>query len=166
MVQHTTEGVKFAPLITHSFPLLAPHHILESEKFNIRYTEPTQIDNIPDKLRWYRYHHAMLQKEVADYIGINRRTYISYEETGRDYYPIEDMKKLSELYSVSVTELLDDYNMFLYNDQGKQIRDNRMKLHMTQSEYATMLGVKLSNLKQWERNRVRMFKSTWEKYFK
>lgn len=166
MVQHTTEEVKVAPLIIHSFPLLAPHHILESEKFNIRYTDPTQIDNTPDKLRWYRYRRAMLQREVADYIGIDRSTYMSYEESERDYYPIENMEKLAELYSVPVTELLDDFNMFLYNDQGKQIRDKRKKLHMTQSEYAAMLGVGLCNLKRWEQNRVRIFKSTWEKYFR
>lgn len=166
MVQHTTEEVKIAPLIIHSFPLLAPHHILESEKFNIRYTDPTQIDNTPDKLRWYRYRRAMLQREVADYIGIDRSTYMSYEESGRDYYPIENMEKLAELYSVPVTELLDEFNMFLYNDQGKQIRDKRKKLNMTQSEYAAMLGVGLCNLKRWEQNRVRVFKSTWEKHFR
>ena len=34
------------------------------------------------------------------------------------------------------------------------------------TETADKLGVSLGSLKQWERNRKQIFKSTWEKYFK
>ncbi len=166
MVRHTSEVVNFAPLHIHSFPLLAPHHLLESEKFNIRFTDPSEITEIADKLRWYRYKKALLQREVADIIGIDRTTYIRYEEIGRDYYAIDHMEKLAELYNIPITELLDDFNLFLYHDQGKQIREKRKELGMTQSEYAQMLGVNLGNLKKWEQNKVRIFKSTWERFFK
>ncbi len=166
MVQNISGVVNFSPLFIYSFPLLAPHHLLESEKFNIRFSDPSMITEISDKLRWYRYRKALLQREVADYIGVDRSTYIHYEEMGRDYYPIENMEKLATLFGVPVTELLDDFNMFLYNDQGKQIREKRMSLNMTQREYANMLGVPLCNLKKWEMNRVRIFKSTWERYFR
>ncbi len=166
MVRHTSEVVNFAPLHIHSFPLLAPHHLLESEKFNIRFTDPSEITEIADKLRWYRYKKALLQREVADIIGIDRTTYIRYEEIGRDYYAIDHMEKLAELYNIPITELLDDFNLFLYHDQGKQIREKRKSLGMTQSEYAQMLGVNLGNLKKWEQNKVRIFKSTWERFFK
>ena len=77
-----------------------------------------------------------------------------------------NMKKLAALFGVPVTELLDDFNKFLYYDQGKQIREKRMSLNMTQREYADKLGVSLCNLKKWEMNRVRIFKSTWERYFR
>ncbi len=166
MVQNISGVVKFAPLFIYSFALLAPHHLLESEKFNIRFADPSEITEIADKLRWYRYKKALLQREVADYIGVDRSTYIHYEEMGHDYYPIENMEKLATLFGVPVAELLDDFNMFLYNDQGKQIREKRLSLNMTQSEYAQMLGVNLGNLKKWEQNRVRIFKSTWERFFK
>ena len=166
MVQHISEVVKFSPMFIYSFALLAPHHILESEKFNIRFSDPSQITEIADKLRWYRYKKALLQREVADMVGIDRSTYIYYEEIGRDYYPIKNMEIIAALYGVPVTELLDEYNLFLYNDQGKQIREKRSRLNMTQREYANMLGVQLCNLKKWEKNRVRIFKSTWEKHFK
>lgn len=166
MVQNISGEVKFAPLFIYSFPLLAPHHLLESEKFNIRFTDPSEITEVADKLRWYRYHKALLQREVADYIEIDRSTYIRYEEYGRDYYPIENMEKLAALFGVPVMELLDDYNLFLYNDQGKQIREKRLALSMTQCEYAKMLGVQLGNLKKWEQNKARIFKSTWERHFK
>ena len=89
-----------------------------------------------------------------------------YEEYGHDYYPIEHIKKLAALYGVSVTELLDDFNLFLYNNQGKQIREIRNHLGLSRKEYAKIIGVHPGSLKKWELNTVRIFKSTWEKYFK
>lgn len=166
MVQNISGKIRFSPLFVYSFPLLAPHHLLESEKFNIRFSDPSKITEVADKLRYYRYKKALLQREVADYIGIDRSTYIHYEEYGRDYYPIEHMEKLAALYGVPMTELLDDFNMFLYNNQGKQIREKRLSLHMTQSEYAKIIGVHVGSLKKWEQNKVRIFKSTWERLFK
>ncbi len=44
----------------------------------------------------YRYRKALLQRDVADYLGIYRSTYTHYEEEGRDYYPIEHMEKLTQ----------------------------------------------------------------------
>lgn len=148
------------------FPLLAPRKLLDAQKFNIRYTDPSQITEIADKLRWYRYQHALMQKEVAEQIGIDRNTYIHYEEYGRDYYPVEHMEKLAELYDVPVEELLDGYNLFLYKGQGEQIQKIRQGLGLTQKQYAQRLGVSFDNLRKWEQNRVRIYKSTWEKHFR
>ena len=85
---------------------------------------------------------------------------------GRDYYPLDKMELIAELLDVPVTELLDDFNLFLYNDQGRQIRAKRESLGLTQGQYAKLLGVNISNLKRWENNKVQIFKSTWEKLFR
>lgn len=166
MARHITEETKYYPLIQLSFPLFAPHTLVEAEKFNIRYPSPDMITNTADKLRWYRYRKALLQRDVADYAGIDRTTYSSYEEIGRDYYPLDKMELIAELLDVPVTELLDDFNLFLYNDQGRQIRAKRESLGLTQGQYAKLLGVNISNLKRWENNKVQIFKSTWEKLFR
>ena len=76
------------------------------------------------------------------------------------------MEKIAQLFDVPIERLLDDYNLFLRNDQGKQIKAIRMKLGLTQRQYADKIGVSLGNLKHWEQNRKRIFRSTWEKYFK
>ena len=165
MISNLSGKICLAPLEILRFPLLAPRKLLDAQKFNIRYTDPPQITEIADKLRWYRYQHALMQKEVAEQIGIDRTTYIHYEEYGRDYYPIEHMEKLAGLYDVSVEELLDEYNLFLYKGQGEQIQKIRQGLGLTQKQYAEQLGVPPGTLKQWEQNRVRIFKSTWEKHF-
>ena len=91
---------------------------------------------------------------------------MSYEEIGRDYYPIRTMERLADLDGIPVVELLDAFNRFLYNDQGKQIREKRLKMQLTQRAYAARLGVPVGSLKSWEQNKVRIFKSTWEKYFR
>ena len=163
MVQNISGVVKFTPLFIHSFPLLAPHHLLESEKFNIRFSDPSEITEIADKLRWYRYKKALLQREVADYIGVDRSTYIHFEEAGRDYYPIENMEKLAVLFGVPVIDLLDEYNLFLYNGQVRQIREMRERRNLTQAEFARRLGVPLGTLKEWERGRNQISKASWEK---
>ena len=98
------------------------------------------MTQIEDKLRWYRYRQALLQSEVADRIGIDQKTYMRYEEYGRDYYPIEHMQKLAGMYDVPVESLLDDYSLFLYKGQGKQVLEARKKLKMTQKEFAYRLG--------------------------
>ena len=121
MSRYTHETVVYAPFYIHSFQLVQPHTLVEAEKFNIRYSDPSQIDNIPDRLRWHRYRCGLLQRDVADFAGLDRSTYSSYEEIGRDYYPIEKMLRISELFSIPVTDLLDEYNLFLYNGQGEQI---------------------------------------------
>ena len=80
MVLHTPMGVIYAPLYIHSFQLVRPHTLVEAEKFNIQYTDPSQIHNTPDKLRWYRYSQGLRQKDVAEYAGIDRTTYSNYTE--------------------------------------------------------------------------------------
>lgn len=162
MSRYANETVVYAPFYIHSFRLVQPHTFVEAEKFSMRYSDPSQIDNTPDKLRWYRYSCGLLQRDVAEYAGMDRSTYSSYEEIGRDYYPIENMLKISELFSVPVTELLDDYNLFIYHNQGEQIKKMRENRNMTQREFARRLGVPYGTLQQWEQNRVQMFKSAWE----
>lgn len=166
MVRSLSGNIQFAPLLILHFPLLMPTTFVEAEKFNLSYPDTSYITSIADKLRWYRYKKALFQREVADYAGMDRATYGSYEKADREYYPIEKMNRIAKLLEVPVTELLDEYNLFLYQNQGMQIKAKRKSLHMTQKEYAKYLGVVLGMLKKWEQNRVRISKSSWERYFK
>ena len=76
------------------------------------------------------------------------------------------MERIAALFGVPVEELLDDYNLFLYRDQGRQIQEKRLVLGMTQREYADRLGVPYASLGRWERNKMRIAKGTWERIFK
>ena len=158
--------LKVAPLQMLCFPVVLPHKLVDAEKFNLRFSDASEITEIADKLRWLRYQNGLRQRDVADYAGIDRSTYVHYEEYGKDLYPLEHMERIAQLLEVPVESLLDDYNLFLRNGQGKQIKEIRTKLGLTQREYADKLGVSLGSLKQWELNRKQIFKTTWERYFK
>lgn len=166
MISNISGIVRVAPLLILVFPLLAPKKLLDAQKFNLTFADPSEMTETADKLRWYRYKKALLQRDVADYAGIDRSTYTGYEEYGRDYYPIEQMKKIAELLEVTVDELLDDYNAFLYHGQGEQIQALRLSRNMTQEDFADLLGVSLWTFKKWEQERVQISKMTWEKYFR
>ena len=85
MLSTLSGKIRLAPLEIPRFPLLVPRKLLEAQKFNIRYTDPSQITEIADKLPWYRYQHqhVPMQKEMAAHIGISRTTYIHNEEYSR-----------------------------------------------------------------------------------
>ena len=138
----------------------------DAEKFNLQFSDFSEITETADKLRWLRYHKGLRQRDVAAYVGMDRSTYVHYEEYGKDFYPMEHMEKIAQLFEVSVETLLDDYNLFLRKGQGEQIKAIRLKLGLTQKAYAEKLGVSLGNLKQWEQNRKQISKSTWERYFR
>ncbi len=162
MSRYAHDVVTYAPFYIHSFRLVAPHKLVEAEKFNIRYTEPSQIDNTLDRLRWYRYQKGLLQADVAAYAGIDRVTYSRYEEGVHEYYPIGIMAKAAELFEVPITNLLDEYNLFLYYGQGRQIRLMREIREMSINEYARRLGLYGSNLRRWENDEVRITKRSWQ----
>lgn len=166
MVRYITRVVEFAVLMIRSFPLLQPHFQVEAEQLNLQYPDPAEITAAADKLRWYRHRKALLQREVADFAGIDRSTYIHYEEAGRDYYPPDKLEKIAQILEVDMMELMDEYNLFLYHNQGRQIRAKREALGMTVVQYAKHLGVQDGKLRRWESNQVQISKATWERYFK
>ena len=51
--------------------------------------------NVPDRLRWCRHHMGLMQKEVAELIGITRGHYIDFEVGYVDHYPKEIVDKLA-----------------------------------------------------------------------
>ena len=119
----------------HSFRPIAPRKILEAQLFNQQYQNYEDIPNVPDRLRWCRHHMGLMQKEVAELIGISRGHYIDFEVGYVDYYPKEIVDKLAELYGVPVDDLLDDYNHFLYKGQGKMIREYRESLGLKKKPF-------------------------------
>ena len=154
---------KLIPMYLHSFRFIAPKKVSEAQKFVLRFPTADKIETVADKLRYYRHQKGLYQTDVADYLGLERSTYIEYENPDRDYYSAEVMEKISKLLEVDVYDLLDDYNKFLYDGQGRNIKELRKQLKITQEDLAREMNVSLLKVKRWEQNKVRMFKYTWEK---
>lgn len=106
----TEDGiVQYAPLCIHTFRLIAPRKLLEAQQFDQQYHSYEEIQNVPDRLRWCRHHMGLMQKEVAEQIGISRGHYIDYEVGYVDYYPKEVVDRLADFYHIPVEDLLDEY---------------------------------------------------------
>ncbi len=102
----------------------------------------------------------------AEQIGISRGHYIDYEVGYVDYYPKEVVDRLADFYHIPVEDLLDEYNLFLYKGQGKMLKECREKMGLKKKPFARMLHVDPNTYRNWESDKKRMFKLTWEKYFR
>lgn len=163
----TVDGiVRYAPLCIHSFRLIAPRKLLEAQIFNQRYHSYEEIQNVPDRLRWCRHHFGLMQSEVAIAIGCSRGQYIDLETGCVDHYPKIIVDRLAELYHVPPDDLLDEYNRFLYQGQGKLLQACRDKLGLQKKPFAHWLGIDPNLLRAWESEKKRVSKQSWEKYFK
>ena len=154
-----------ALLYIHSFRPLLAHTFTETER--MLQTDPEALETTADKLRYYRHVRGLEQQEVAVYIGLYRGTYAGYETPGaRDYYPVDKLTALAELFNVPLEYLLDDYNRFLYKGQGRQVQALRERMGLSRREFADRLHVWPSTVRDWETESVRMTKQTWKKLFK
>ena len=108
LISNVSGAVKVAPLQILQFPVVLPHKFQDAEKFNLQFPDFSEITETADKLRWLRYQKGLRQRDVADYAGIDRSTYVHYEEYGKDLYPPEHMEKIAQLFEVPVETLLDD----------------------------------------------------------
>lgn len=131
--------MRYAPLYIHTFRFIAPRKLREAKTFNLQYHNYSEIQKVSDRLRWCRHHMGLMQKEVAELVGITRANYTDLETAAVDYYPKEVVDKLADLFHVPPTDFLDEYNHFLYLGQGNAIRGYRLQLGLTQSGLAKKL---------------------------
>ena len=108
---------------------------------------------------------ALRQRDVAKQIGVSVSTYISYEDVNREHYPIEVLKRIAAFYEVDVTELMDEYHLFLYRRQGPQLKRLFTNLNLTQKAVAKKLNVHAKTVAAWESGKARMSKSMYIKIF-
>ena len=162
LVKSKNNKTIYAPLIIYSFRFINGHTYKECEQYNFVIKDFDELTQIGDKLRYIRLNKGLYQDEVAEKVGIDRSTYISYER-GVKIYPYDVMIRLSKLYNIDVNVLLDDYHRFIYNNQGKNIKTIRKSLGLKQYELANELGVSLTVIKRAEQEEVRFLRKNFEK---
>ncbi len=133
--------------------------------FLLAYPDVSSLQTVGEKLKWYRLKHDLMQKECASVMQIDRSTYSAYEDNAVDAYPLDKLQKIAEYYHIDITKLLDDYNLFLLNDQGRQVRALRQEMHMTRNAFAEHYHIPVDTIKNWEMNRTRMSKQSFVKLF-
>jgi len=153
---------RFAPKYIHRVPLRRAKRQCDAALCNLQYRSLEDIPTTAEKLRWLRCQRNLFQIEVADYAGLERSTYIGYEEGARDSYPLDKLALIAELFQVPVDDLLDEYNRFLAR-QGEEVRTIRQESGFSQEGFAAVLGVSESAVRRWENGKARMTKGIWER---
>ena len=164
MYRQQNGSIVFAPLYIHSFSFIIPKNRANICKFREKYPNSELIDHTGIKIRYYRYQKDLHQKDLADYVGFTRSTMVYYERPEREYYEIDILKKFAEILEVELEDLLDEYNLFLYQGQAVRLKSFRKENNLTQKQLAKLLGADLTKIKGWEQNRVRMSKATYNKF--
>lgn len=164
MYKQKREGFVFAPLYIHSFSFIIPKNNTNANKFKEMYPNPDLIEHTGVKIRYFRHQKELRQKDLAEYVGFTRSAMTYFESTERDFYEIDVLKKISELLEVDIVDLLDDYNLFLYQGQSEKLKKFRKENHITQRQLAGYLGVDITKIKGWEQNKARMPKSNYYEF--
>lgn len=99
-------------------------------------------------------------------VGISEGAYMGLEKAVNEYYKKDVVDKLAELFRISVQDLLDEYNAFMYNDPAKKIREYRKSLGLGTERFAREIGASETCVRSWERNTKLISRKSWEKYFK
>lgn len=163
MYQNKNGKVRYATLYIHSLSFINNRHLTKSQVFLHDNPDPQKLDTVSDKLKWYRINSGLLQRDVAKVMEVDRTTYSRYEDNVLDAYPLDKLSKAAELFGIDITSLLDDFNLFLYNGQGKQIKELRKSMKLTQSQFAQSIGTPLGTLKKWEQDNTNIPKTAFQK---
>lgn len=139
----------YAPLYVHSFRVV-------SQK--CRKAEAT------NQLQYLRLQTGLLQRQVAERIGISESAYREVELGRSGRLPADVVDKLVKLYGMPVEEWLDGYNLFLYRGQARQLRAYRQAHGLSQKELAAVTGLGESSIREWERGKKTMSRRSWEKW--
>lgn len=102
---------------------------------------------------------------MAELLKIDRSTYARYESGSLKSYPINVIKRCAEIFGVDADKLLDDYNRFIFEGQGEQVRKKRLESGLTQGEFGKLYVVSKNTVRRWENGAVKMSRKMWEKIF-
>lgn len=154
----------YSILYIHSFTLRTAHTYSETIRFQQMSVNTDMLESTADKLRYHRHRIGFYQKQVANYLSISVNQYKELESIGHtQYYPVEILNRLAILFEIDVTELMDEYNLFLYKGQSSQIKKLRCDLNLTQHELAVMLNTTRNVIRNWEKDYARITKSSYKK---
>ncbi len=156
----------YAPLVVLTVTPLKSDIKYDMNFLSKNYSSENPPAETRDKLKFYRYKKGLTQKDVSEFANIDYATYSSYENDERDYYNQKYMMPIAEILGVDISGLVDDYNMFLYNEPHLAIKKLRLSKDMTQYKFGKSVGLSKDAINKIERGKRRIFKGTWEKMFR
>ena len=122
------------------------------------------LDTVADKLRYARLSAGLHQDTLAAKIGIDRATLLRYEngQVSEENMQVELLISIASICGQVKYFCCNPYHIFLAEDAGKQIKQYRKLIRLTQKQLADRYGVAVSTVKRWERNENKPPIAVWE----
>ena len=113
--------------------------------------------SVADKLKFARLSAGLHQDVLADIIGIDRATLLRYEngQVEEENMQVEWLMQIASICGTDKYYCCSPYHIFLLNDAGKQIKQYRKNIKLTQKKLAAKLGVDETTVKRWEQNKCK-----------
>ena len=147
-------------------PVQEKRPLPEARPFLQAHPDYESLTTISERRKWCCYRKNLTRKQVSFLIGDTSGTYSDLETGKATYTPTNLGTHICTLFEIPLSDIQDAYTAFLESGQGQQVRKHRESLHMTESEYAHLLGVRPSVLRQWEAGTRVVSRITWERFFK
>ena len=166
MKKYLFSKIRFSPLIIHSVKVVIPALFWEDINEGIRSENYDEMITAGERLRWFRVQRKLSQGQLAKLAGMELRRYKRFENGRIKYFPRNELQRLAKILNVSCNDLVDDYMLFIYSGQKRQLKSRREALGMTVEAYAKHLHVDPLDYRTWESGTVRISRRTWEKHFR
>ena len=124
----------------------------------------SELKTVADKLQYARLTAGLLQRELAELVGIDRTTLTAYEngQIVEEHMDVKNIMAIAIACGRDKHFCCSPYQIFLAEEPGAQIKAYRKAHGLTQKMLAAMLGVWDTTVKRWEwqKNKPPMY--VWE----
>ena len=103
-----------------------------------------------NRLKELRKAKKLTQKELAEEIGISKRT-LAYWENGESQIKPEKAEKLANFFGVSIVHLLGYEDNDFEKANQNRLKELRKEKKDTQAELANLMGVNVKTISRWEK---------------
>ena len=102
------------------------------------------INKISEKIKKFRKKINYTQKQVADYLGVDRSTY-SYYELGKIIPDVKTIMSLSKIFGVNYTEILESEGATQFSDFSKNTQNTKSNnfVNITNEEKDLLLAFRM-----------------------
>ena len=123
------------------------------------------LTSVADKLRYARLTAGIHQDALAREVGIDRITLLRYENGPRiaeENMETEWLVKIALACGRDKYFCCSPYHIFIIEDAGRQIKQYRHEMGLTQKQLAVKLGVAVTTVKRWEQKKNKPPLYVWE----
>lgn len=108
-------------------------------------------ESFPERLKQLRLEKGLTQEKIAEELNVKRSTYGEYER-GKISPPIEKIEAVAKILETTPQYLLGWNEPSMTNKIGDIIRNMREKKHISAEEFASDVGIHVSDLRKYESN--------------